>query len=105
MDQKEYEQAMKKVVSIKPKENYLVIDIYYHEKIILPYKDGIAFLATLANAESYKDEYNKPSAITSFNKDLLKTSIISGEDYINIKIANLLNVSLDEVKEYKLQAA
>ena len=105
MDQKEYEAAMKKVVSIKPKENYLVIDIYYNHKIILPFKEGIAFLACLEKAEAINEEYSKPAIITSFNRDHLKTSIMSGEDYINHKVAALLNVSLEEVKEYKLKAA
>ena len=105
MDHKDYEQAMKKVVSIKPKENYLVIDIYYNDKIILPYKDGIALLATLANAESIKEEYSKPAVISSFNRDHLKTSIMSGEEYINHKVAALLDVTIEEIKEYKRKAA
>ena len=105
MDQKEYEQAVKKVVSIKPKENYLIIDVYYQEKIILPYKDGIALLANLSNAESYKEGYQQTPTIAGFNKEHFKTSIMSGEEYINIKIANLLNVTMDEVKEFQRKAA
>ena len=104
MDQKDYE-AAKKVVSIKPKENYMVIDIYYNHKIILPYKDGLAMLAALANAEAVNEEYSKPMVISGFNRDHLKTSIMSGEDYGRHKMAVLLNVTIDELKEYEKQAA
>lgn len=104
MDHKQYTEA-KQIVSIKPKENYMVIDIYYGQKIILPYKDGIALLVSLANAESVNEEYNKPMLISGFNRDHLKTSIMSGEDYGYHKMATLLGVSLDEIKEHEKQAA
>ena len=105
MERKTYLDALKKVASTKPKENYLVIEVYYNDKIILPYKDGIAFLSTLANAESFKEDYSKAAVISSFNKDHLKTSIMSGEDYARYKIAALLNVTIDEIKEQELMAA
>ncbi len=104
MDQKAYLEA-KKIVSIKPKENYMVIDIYYNHKIILPYKDGLALLASLVNAEAVNEEYSKPFIISGFNREHLKTSIMSGEDYGRNKMAALLNVTLDEIKEYEKQAA
>lgn len=104
MDHKQYTEA-KKIVSIKPKENYMVIDIYYNHKIILPYKDGLAMLAALANAEAVNEEYNKPMIISGFNREHLKTSIMSGEDYGYHKMAALLNITLDEIKEYEKLAA
>ena len=104
MDQKAYLEA-KKVASIKPKENYLVIDIYYGHKIILPYKDGLAMLASLANAEAVSEEYNKPMVISGFNREHLKTSIMSGEDYGRHKIATLLKITMDELIEFEKQAA
>ena len=72
MEQNEYEQAVKKAVAFKPKENYLVIELYYDNKIILPYKDGITLMAALNNAEHLKETYNEPHRITGLNRDVIK---------------------------------
>ena len=101
----EYAEAVKKVQAIKPKENYMVIEMYYDNKIILPYKDGLTFMAALANAEGFKTPYNEPHIIGSFNSEMLKTSIMSGDTYIKHKIAALLNVTLDQLKDIELLAA
>ena len=101
----DYAEAVKKVHSIKPKENYMVIEMYYDNKIVLPYKDGLSFMASLANAESLKTPYNEPHIIGEFTDNVIKTTIMSGETYIKYKIATLLNITLDQLKEAELQAA
>ena len=72
MEHKDYLEAMKKVSVLKPKENYLVIELYYDNKIILPYKDGITLMAALNNAEHLKETYNEPHRITGLNRDVIK---------------------------------
>lgn len=101
----EYAEAVKKVHSIKPRENYMVIEMYYDNKIILPYKDGLSFMASLANAESLKTPYNEPHTIGEFGENIIKTTVMSGETYIKYKIAALLNLTLDQLREIELQAA
>lgn len=102
MEYQKYLEAVKKVHAIKPKDNYMVIELYYDNKLILPYKDGLAFMASLVNAEMYETPYDKPHKIGSFNRDAVKNTIMSGEDYIKHKIAALLNVTLDQLKDIEL---
>ena len=105
MEHKDYLEAMKKVSVLKPKENYLVIELYYDNKIILPYKDGITLMAALNNAEHLKETYNEPHRITGLNRDVIKTTVMSHEDYSRYKIAALLNITIDELKEHEKMAA
>lgn len=105
MDTHNYQDALKKVQTIKPKDNYMVIEMYYDNKIILPYKDGLAFMAALVNAEAYTTSYNEPHRIGSFNRDGIKSTIMSGEDYVKTKIAALLNVTMDQLKDLELLVA
>lgn len=78
-------------------ENYLIFEISYDKKLILPFKDGMAFINALQVAEELNDEYNKPPRITSLEKGKIRISTLSRKDYENIKISALLNVSLEEV--------
>ena len=100
----DYLTAVKQIQTKKPKDNFMLIEMYYDNKIILPYKDGLAFLAALNNAEKLTEEYNKPHRIIPINREAVRTSILSNEEYENYKIAALLNISLDEVKEAALAA-
>lgn len=99
----DYLQAIKAVQTKKPKENFLVIEFGYDCKIVLPYKDGMAFMTSFTNAEQLSEKYNEPHRIVGFKRDLLTIRIMSGEEYEQYKIAALLNISIDEVKEYALQ--
>lgn len=101
----EYLEAVKTVRTTKIKENFMVIELSYSNKIILPYKDGITFLSSLNTAETLKEDYAQPHRIIPFARDMVKTSVMSGEEYEQYKIAALLNISIDEVKEYALKAA
>ena len=101
----EYQEAVKKVSQIKPKENYMVIEMYYDNKLVLPYKDGLAFMSALVNAETLSEPYQQPHRITPLNRNTLKTSIMSGEEYAKHKIAALLNVTLEELGDIELKAA
>lgn len=99
-----YEDAVKKVQSKKPTDNYMIIETRYNIKILLPYKDGIAFMSALVNAEEYKESYGENTKILPMNKGLLTTSLLSREDYELIKVAALLNMSVDQLKEQAVNA-
>lgn len=100
----EYSEALKKVSQKTNKENYLLLTLGYDNKILLPHKDGIALMAALANAEQFNDPYNKTHSITELDKDKIKIGTFSHEEYLRYKIAALLNMTIDEVKELGLQA-
>ena len=97
----QYAEAAKKVSAKKPKENYLVIDLSYDLKVLLPYKDGVAFMASLANAERLCTPYGGPQRITELDRDCgIKSYLMSAEEYERFKIAALLNISPEDVKKY-----
>jgi len=96
----EYEEAKKKVQSIKTADNYFVIEMDYGTKAVLPYKDGLQFLAAMNNAELLKDPYKEKHSIGPWDRNKFKTSIMSRHEYEQFKIAALLRVSVEELKEY-----
>ena len=97
------EEALKKVQATK--ENYMTFELSYDKKIILPYKDGIAFLVALSKAEQLKEPYGgEQHRITEFNRDTISARLLSHDEYIRIKIAALLGVKPEEVNPEVLVA-
>ena len=97
-----YEQAVKKVRAAKTKENYLVIEMGYDNTIVLPHKDGIAFLNALTSAEQLEESYNKPHRINPIERNKIKTQLMAAEEYESFKIAALLNITPAEAKEFAM---
>ena len=98
----DYAEALKKVSAIKPKENYMLIQLAYDVKLILPYKDGVAFMSALNNAEQMKEPYNEQHRITEFDRASITAVVMSNAEYIRFKIAALLGVKPEEVKTAEL---
>lgn len=101
----EYLEAVKKVQAKKIKENFLVIETAYDTHVILPYKEGITFMSAFVNAEQLKKPYGEPHRIIPINHDTIKSYVMSAEEYEQYKIAALLNITIEEVKEAALKAA
>lgn len=93
----DYEQAKKKAQAEKPKENFIVIHI--DGKFVLPHKDGVKFLESLANAEKLPRYYSDKQCITALEREDYSTTSMSRQEYERYKIAALLNVSYDDVKQ------
>lgn len=96
----DYNEAVKKLKTQKVKENYLCIKTDYSTKIILPYKEGLAFMSALENAEQFTEKYQEPHRIVPFNKETLTVTLMSGEEYEQYKIAALLNVDIEDVRRF-----
>jgi hypothetical protein len=101
----DYKQALKLVQGSKTKENLMAIKLDYSKRLILPYKDGLAFLSALNNAEKLSSEYGSSPRIEAIDREFIEFTVMSHEEYEQIKIANLLQVTLEEVKQAALQAA
>lgn len=103
----DYAEAKKKVLAEKPKDNYMVFkfDIEYSKRLLLPHKDGAALIALLANAEMLDEGYSKPKRITEIERDMVNTWVMSHQEYQRYKIAALLNITLEEVKEHETNGA
>lgn len=95
--------AAKKVRASKPKENLMVIRINYDTSIVLGHAQGITLLSALENAEVLSEEYGKGKALKGLDKNQLTVSFLNRTEYEQIKIATLLNISFDEVKQHDLE--
>lgn len=98
MEAKDIVEAQKKVRAEKPKENYMLIPLGYDSKYIVPYKDGVAILTALANAEKYEHSYSSNTKITPIAQDDFCPTILSSTEYELIKMANLLKVSVESLR-------
>lgn len=93
-----YAEARKDVQARKPKSNYLLVDIAYDKKYILPYADGIKLLSALEKAEQYSKEYCKPARIHGI-KEHIECRIFSSMEYERVKLATLLQVDPESIHE------
>jgi hypothetical protein len=100
----DYKEALKLATAQKPKENMLIIEVAYDKKLLLSYKDGIACMAALASAEVLEDSYGNPTRIAELEKHTVSCRPFSSNEYQRIKIATLLNVSLDDLKQHEAPA-
>lgn len=96
----DYNTAVKKIQVKKVKENFLLITFAYDLKLVLPHKDGIAFINAMANAEQLHDPYQKQHGIFELDRSKITINQMSHEEYERYKIANLLNISVEEVKNF-----
>lgn len=94
-----FEEAKKLVLAEKPKENYMIIPFGYGNQLIVPYKDGVAIIGALANAEQYEKAYSKPTTIVPMEASSFTPSILSKDEYQRIKLAMLLQVDPEELKK------
>jgi len=92
-------QARAELYNKMPKENFLAIDFDYNKSIVLPYDEGLRFVACLKNAELLDEPYSKAKTITGFQSNYFKTRILSRKEYEDIKIAALLGITVDELNK------
>lgn len=94
-----FEEAKKLVQAEKPKDNYMILPFGYDRRFVVPYKDGVAIINALANAEQYEKSYGSPTTIIPIEVDSFSPSILSKDDYQRIKMAMLLQVHPDDLKK------
>lgn len=92
-----YEEALKKIYGKQQKDNFILIEIDYQKNILLPYEDGLKFLACLKNAEILHENYSKPKTIGPLDSSNFKTRILSRKEYEDIKVASLLGITVEEL--------
>lgn len=94
----EYKEALSKAQATTPKQNYMVVKLGYSNNLVLPYKDGVKFLDAMANAEQIYESYSEQHRIAEVERGSITTNIMSHDEYVRFKVAALLGVSPDEVK-------
>lgn len=105
MDNGEYIKALKTVQSIKKEDSYVVINMGYSIKLIVPHKDGLAILTALNFAELLEDPYSSSPSILPMTKDKVTVTIMSSVEYRQYKIAALLNVPVTDIQDHERKAA
>lgn len=90
-------QARAELYNKMPKDNFLAIEYDYNKSIVLPYDEGLKFVACLKNAELLHEPYSKTKTITGFESNYFKTRILSRKEYEDIKIAALLGISVEDL--------
>lgn len=98
-----YADAVKKVRAEKPKENFMTIRIT-DSQLVLPHKDAVTLLATLANAESFDKSWGSDRRIVPLNEGSYEANPMSRQKYEQFKIAALLNISIDELNALAISA-
>lgn len=94
----EYKEALEKVQKHVPKQNYMVVSLGYSNKYVLPYKDGIALMTAMVNAEQLHEPYNEQHRISEIERGKVESNVMSHDEYVRFKIAALLGVTPEEVK-------
>lgn len=92
----DFEEARKKVAAKKVPGNYLKIRLDYSTTIVLPYKDGLAFLQAFEHAEEMNDRDFKHTRIVPL-RERFHTEILSATEYQAYKMAALLDQSPAEI--------
>lgn len=102
MDTDKYKAAAKKVNATKPSENFMVVQLSYDTKLVLSHKAGLALITALENAELFKESYSDRCKIIPIERDAISTQFMSLQEYQQIKIANILDVSLKDIQNIQL---
>ena len=87
---------------LAPKKNFLLVEFYWDKTIVLPYEDGIKFMESLRFMETYSSthgEIKKILPVSSEEGPQVKTTILSQEEYLALKMNALLNVETREKNE------
>lgn len=99
MTKEEIAFARKTIENQKQQDNFMVINVSYDNKLILSHKDGIAFLSAVARAEKFKDDWGDSPKVLPLDRNYITSSLLSPEEYHQIKMAQMLNVSLKDLQE------
>lgn len=98
-----YQEAVKLTdATPKLKDNFMVIKLNYDFMLVLPYKAGVAFMEAVANAEQLYQEYNKQHRICAMDTNRMQVNVMSHKEYREYKIAALMGIKVEEVKEHQL---
>ena len=102
----DYQQALKQIQASKKeaKPPYLLVSFGYDRNYVFPYKEGLAFLAVLENAEQLEESYSNPSNIGELTTSI-QVRPLTHTEYTSYKISNLLQISLEEARKLQTNGA
>jgi hypothetical protein len=95
---KEIEEATKAVRNQKPKPNMMLVSLSWSIQMLLPYDDGLTLMGALKNAELLEDSHGTNPKIKPFDKESVRGNLFSSQKYEDIKVAAMLDISLEELE-------
>lgn len=93
-----YKEALAKLKAKPNKGNWVAVDTGYNQRLLLPFAQGTALLASMENAlklDGWGDDLKLVSEVT----DVLTCKLMSALEVEQLQIAQLLGIPLSEVKE------
>ena len=102
----DYQQALKQIQASKKeaKPPYLLVSFGYDRNYVFSYKEGLAFLGALEDAEQLEESYSKPSNIGELTSSI-QVRPFTNTEYMSYKISNLLQISLEEARKLQTNGA
>ena len=96
------DKAIKAVRAEKKAESYVRIDKKYGTFLVLPYKQGMAFMQALEGAEIFEEPYSGPPQRKPIS-DLFAMRPMSRQEYEDFKVAELLGIPYADAKRIRQQ--
>ena len=97
------DKATKAVRAEKKAESYVRIDDKeYASFLVLPYKQGLAFMQALEGAEIFEERYGGPPQCKPIS-DLFAMCPMSRQEYEDYKVAELLGIPYADAKRIRQQ--
>ena len=102
----DYQQALKQIQASKKeaKPPYLLVSFGYDRNYVFSYKEGLAFLGALEDAEQLEESYSKPSNIGELTTSI-QVRPLTNTEYMSYKISNLLQISLQDARDMQTNGA
>jgi hypothetical protein len=96
------QEATKEAAKHKPSGHFMMVEISYDKKLVLPYKAGLALMESLQEAQIIQYGYGtKPDRISQIDSKTILASPMSIQEYQDLVIATLMMVTADEVKKQR----
>ena len=98
-----YSEALEAAKKIKPATGFIRLSLGYNLTLLIPHAQGMAVLAALDTAETLEEPYNKPPVIRGLRTSDITVGLASSEEVLRYRMAQLLNVPLDDLAHLKDQ--
>ena len=89
-------EALETAKKSKQEPGLFLVSFGWSANFLMPHKAAVQILDALALAEKYEDDYRCPK-ITPMDKESIRITPFSREDYLKIKTAGLLQITLDDL--------
>lgn len=87
-----YTKAKEDVAKQKVKDNFIIMQVSYDQKLVIPYKEGMELISALSKAEVIHLPYTGPHRIKPVEQDTFEFNVMSHVEYEKYKMIALLGL-------------